>query len=192
MIKLIVGLGNPTDEYLTTRHNVGQWLVSRLADFFFSPLKLEKKFFGEYARVQNNHFNGHLLFPTTYMNRSGLSVRSVSEYFNIKPNEILVAHDELDIPCGSIKLKHNGGHGGHNGLRDIQSQLATDQFHRLRLGIGHPGDKTKVTSFVLSSPSKQELILISDAIEEGINHIDDIIAGRFDQAKQTLHTKPKI
>ncbi|MCF6766087.1 aminoacyl-tRNA hydrolase [Thiotrichales bacterium 19S3-7] len=192
MIKLIVGLGNPTDAYLSTRHNAGQWLLNRLSDLFFSPLKLEKKFFGEYARVQDNHFSGHLLFPTTYMNRSGLAVRNVCDYFNIKADEVLVIHDELDLPCGSIKLKHNGGHGGHNGLRDIQSQLGTDAFHRLRIGIGHPGSKAQVTPFVLSAPSKTELILINDAIEEGIKHIDDILAGRFDQAKQTLHIKPKI
>ncbi|MCF6767762.1 aminoacyl-tRNA hydrolase [Thiotrichales bacterium 19S11-10] len=189
MIKLIVGLGNPGSEYLNTRHNAGQWLVNELAQYYFSPMKLEKKFHGEYARVQQPNFDGHLLFPTTYMNRSGQSVHMVCDYFNLKPNEILVAHDELDIPCGSIKLKHNGGHGGHNGLRDIQSQLNSDQFHRLRIGIGHPGSKEKVTPFVLSAPSKSEKKLIDDAIDESIAHINDILLGKFELVKQTLHKK---
>lgn len=190
MIKLIVGLGNPGSEYASTRHNAGQWLIDKLAYLFHSELRVEKKFHGEYAKIQTPLFNGHLLFPTTYMNRSGLSVFSICQYFDIKPSEILVIHDELDLPPGTIKLKHQGGHGGHNGLRDIQNQLNTDQFHRLRIGIGHPGDKNKVTPFVLSAPSKNEKELIEHAIEESLKHIDDILNGRFEQAKQSLHKKP--
>lgn len=192
MIKLIVGLGNPGDNYLKTRHNAGQWFVSKLALHFSTELKQEKKFHGEYAKIYSAKFNGHLLFPTTFMNRSGLSVYSLCDFYNINPDEILVAHDELDIPCGSIKLKHKGGHGGHNGLRDIQNQLNTDQYHRLRLGIGHPGDSSKVTNFVLSQPSIKEKELIDQAIDDSIFHIDDILNGNFERAKQNLHKKYQI
>ena len=158
-IKLIVGLANPGAEYAATRHNAGAWFVDLLAERLRAPLREEAKFFGgEDVR---------LLVPTTFMNLSGKAVAAMASFFRINPDEILVAHDELDLPPGVAKFKLGGGHGGHNGLKDIISKLGNNpNFHRLRIGIGHPGDKNKVVGFVLGKPPVSEQKLIDEAIDE--------------------------
>ncbi|PIE43703.1 MAG: aminoacyl-tRNA hydrolase [Gammaproteobacteria bacterium] len=172
-IKLIVGLGNPGKEYENTRHNAGALFVSYLCSEYQGTLRPEKKFHGLYGKIIVNSRDIHLLIPTTFMNRSGLSIQAFANYFNLDVTEILVAHDELDIPCGAIKLKSGGGHGGHNGLKDIIKALAGQkEFYRLRVGIDHPGSKEKVTGYVLGKIGQSESALLDDA---------------FDQAKRALH-----
>ncbi|WMS87067.1 aminoacyl-tRNA hydrolase [Pleionea litopenaei] len=188
-IKLIVGLANPGPQYQDTRHNAGAWFVEQLARSFNIPLNDDTKHFGLLGRGLINQHDVRLLIPTTFMNLSGKSVASVANFFKIDVDEILVAHDELDIKPGEIRLKKGGGHGGHNGLRDIISQMANQRdFYRLRVGIGHPGDKSKVTGFVLGKPSNTERERIDDAVYEAVRSIDDIISGRFDKAMQYLHS----
>lgn len=188
-IKLIVGLANPGPQYQDTRHNAGAWFVEQLARSFNIPLNDDTKHFGLLGRGLINQHDVRLLIPTTFMNLSGKSVASVANFFKIDVDEILVAHDELDINPGEIRLKKGGGHGGHNGLRDIISQMANQRdFYRLRVGIGHPGDKSKVTGFVLGKPSNTERERIDDAVYEAVRSIDDIISGRFDKAMQYLHS----
>jgi PTH1 family peptidyl-tRNA hydrolase len=179
-ISLIVGLGNPDKEYEEHRHNVGFWFVDKLAQDF----KVEKKFFGVLGYFKNTR----LLKPMTFMNRSGLSVQALANFYKIKPEEILVVHDELDLSAGIVRLKKGGGHGGHNGLRDIISALGSSDFYRLRLGIGHPGDRNLVSNFVLHKPSAIEKTQIEDAMTKATLDIETIIAGNFDKAMQTLHT----
>jgi peptidyl-tRNA hydrolase, PTH1 family len=186
-IKLIVGLGNPGAEYASTRHNVGAWLVEELATRCQQTLCTETKFHGLVTSVQTNNHKCYLLIPTTYMNESGLSVLSIAKFYKIMPDEIVVAHDELDFPAGKIRLKENGGHGGHNGLRDIINHLHTKDFLRLRIGIGHPGHKDKVTPYVLGRPSSQDYDRIQDAIAEALTVIDDIINGEKNKVMRYLH-----
>ena len=147
-IKLIVGLGNPGQQYMFTRHNAGFWFVHHLAQQFNIALAPDKKFHGVTGRGQIHGHDVRLLMPLTFMNKSGQSVVPMVNFYGINNNELLIAHDELDIPAGSIKLKTDGGHGGHNGLRDITPHIGND-FHRLRIGIGHPGHKSKVSGHVL-------------------------------------------
>ncbi len=166
-IKLIVGLANPGAEYAATRHNAGAWYTELLANRLGQTLKEESKFFGYTARVNFAGQDVRLLVPTTFMNLSGKSVAAVANFYRIEPQEILVAHDEMDLPPGVAKFKQGGGHGGHNGLKDIISKLGNvADFHRLRVGIGHPGDRNKVTGFVLGKPPLSEQKLIDDAIDE--------------------------
>lgn len=168
-IKLIVGLANPGSEYAATRHNAGAWYTELLADRLRQPLKEESKFFGYTARIQLAGEDIRLLVPTTFMNLSGKAVAALANFYRIAPSEILVAHDEMDLPPGVAKFKQGGGHGGHNGLKDIISKLGNQaDFHRLRLGIGHPGDKHQVTGFVLGKPPLSERTLIDEAIDEAI------------------------
>ncbi|MTD39518.1 aminoacyl-tRNA hydrolase [Erwinia sp. CPCC 100877] len=168
-IKLIVGLANPGAEYAATRHNAGAWYVDLLAGRHSQPLKEEAKFFGYTARINVNGEDVRLLVPTTFMNLSGKAVAALAGFYRINPDEILVAHDELDLPPGVAKFKSGGGHGGHNGLKDIISKLGNNSnFHRLRLGIGHPGDKTKVVGFVLGKPLAGEQELIDKAVDEAV------------------------
>ena len=146
-IKLIVGLGNPGPQYEQTRHNAGAWYVNALAHDYSIPLQLETKFFGHVGRGMIGNSDCRLLIPNTFMNLSGKAVGALATFYKILPDEILVAHDELDIDPGTVKLKQSGGHGGHNGLRDIISALANNRdFYRLRIGIGHPGNKSQVTN----------------------------------------------
>lgn len=167
MIKLIVGLANPGAEYAATRHNAGGWCVGLLAQRANANLHEESKFFGYSARIRLAGTDVRLLVPTTFMNLSGKSVLAMSRFYRIEPQELLVVHDELDLPPGIARFKTGGGHGGHNGLKDIINCLSgSTDFHRLRIGVGHPGDKTKVISFVLSKPPASELALIDDAIAE--------------------------
>lgn len=166
-IKLIVGLANPGAEYAATRHNAGAWYLDLLAERHNQSLKEESKFYGYTARLAIAGEDVRLLVPTTFMNLSGKAVAAMATFYRIAPEEILVAHDELDLPPGVAKFKQGGGHGGHNGLKDIISKLGNNSnFHRLRIGIGHPGDRNKVTGFVLGKPPASEQKLIDDAIDE--------------------------
>ena len=188
-IKLIVGLGNPTAEYEHTRHNAGFWFLDELAWQWKAAFKNEKKFFGDVARVARPEGDVWLLKPDTYMNLSGKAVQALANFYKIQPEEILVVHDELDIDCGAIRFKLGGGNGGHNGLKDIQAKLGTPQFYRLRLGIGHPGDKHLVVGFVLNKPSTAERELIDRAIAKSLRAMDDVMAGRQEDAVRYLHSK---
>ncbi|WP_455819510.1 aminoacyl-tRNA hydrolase [Pseudomonas cerasi] len=166
-IKLIVGLANPGAEYAATRHNAGAWYVDLLAERHNQSLKEESKFFGYTARLSMGGEDVRLLVPTTFMNLSGKAVAAMATFYRIAPDEILVAHDELDLLPGVAKFKQGGGHGGHNGLKDIISKLGNNlDFHRLRIGIGHPGDRNKVVGFVLGKPPAAEQLLIDNAIDE--------------------------
>ena len=188
-IKLIVGLGNPGGEYEQTRHNVGFWFLDELAWQWKATFKDEKKFFGEVARVAQDGGDVWLLKPTTYMNRSGQAVAALAQFYKIKPEEILVVHDELDIPCGRIKFKLGGGNGGHNGLKDIQARLGTPNFYRLRLGIDHPGDRNLVVAYVLNKPSAEHRSLIDESIGKSLKALLDLLAGRWEEATRFLHSK---
>ena len=188
-IKLIVGLGNPTAEYEHTRHNAGFWFLDELAWQWKAAFKNEKKFFGDVARVARPEGDVWLLKPDTYMNLSGKALHALANFYKIQPEEILVVHDELDIDCGAIRFKLGGGNGGHNGLKDIQAKLGTPQFYRLRLGIGHPGDKHLVVGFVLNKPSAAERELIDRAIAKSLRAMDDVMAGRQEDAVRYLHSK---
>ena len=156
-IRLVVGLGNPGKDYSSTRHNAGFWWVENLASIRHAQLKPENKFYGLAGRTTQGGNELWLLEPQTYMNASGRAVAALARFYKITPEEILVVHDELDLPPGEVKLKKGGGHGGHNGLRDIISQLGTTDFWRLRLGIGHPGDKAAVVDYVLNAPRREEM-----------------------------------
>lgn len=183
--RLIVGLGNPGSEYADTRHNLGFWFVDRLADELKIQLAPQGKFFGWIARDGERW----LLKPTTFMNRSGQAVVAVARFYRIAPEEILVVHDELDLPPGGIRLKQGGGNGGHNGLKDIQAHLGTPDFWRLRLGIGHPGDRNEVINYVLKAPRKEELQEIDRALDRCLLAWPRMAGGDFAAAQQSLHTK---
>ncbi len=168
-LRLIVGLANPGTEYALTRHNAGAWYVNALARQHNQSLRAESKFSGLTGRLTLSGHDIRLLIPTTFMNLSGKSVAAMADFYQIAVNEILVVHDELDMPPGVVRLKSGGGNGGHNGLNDIQQKLAGNaSFYRLRIGIGHPGDKNKVTQFVLGRPGADEQTLINNAIDEAI------------------------
>ncbi|VFP83206.1 aminoacyl-tRNA hydrolase [Candidatus Erwinia haradaeae] len=168
-IKLIVGLANPGEKYTTTRHNAGAWYVYMLAQHYNQILIEEKKFFGYTACLKIGTYDIRLLTPTTFMNHSGKSVASMAMFYKIPAQEILIAHDELHLPPGVVKLKQNGSHGGHNGLKDIIKSLGNDaSFHRLRIGIGHPENRNKVVEFVLGTPLESEQQCINNAIDRAI------------------------
>lgn len=188
-LKVIVGLGNPGAKYSKTRHNAGFWFVDEAADKYSISFRTEKKFFAEVAKVSISGKDIWLLKPDTFMNRSGQAVQSLLSFFRITAEQILVVHDEIDLPAGSAKLKTGGGHGGHNGLRDIISQLGSKDFHRLRIGVGHPGSKDQVVDYVLHKPSVDEQILIDQDINDAVSVLPDLASGAFEQAMQTLHSK---
>nr|WP_249212944.1 MULTISPECIES: aminoacyl-tRNA hydrolase [unclassified Tatumella] len=166
---MIVGLANPGAEYAATRHNAGAWYLDLLAERHNQSLKEEPKFYGYTARISLAGNDVRLLVPATFMNLSGKAVAAMATFYRITPQEILVAHDELDMLPGVAKFKQGGGHGGHNGLKDIISKLGNNaDFHRLRIGIGHPGDRNKVTGFVLGKPPQSEQKLIDEAIDEAV------------------------
>ncbi|OWO84625.1 aminoacyl-tRNA hydrolase [Photorhabdus luminescens] len=188
-IKLIVGLANPGAEYAQTRHNAGAWYVDLLAQSHNQSLKEESKFFGYTARINICGHDVRLLVPTTFMNLSGKSVAALASFYRIQPDEILVAHDELDLPPGVAKMKLGGSHGGHNGLKDIQNKFGNNpNFHRLRIGIGHPSDKNKVVGFVLGKPPTSEQKLIDDAIDEALRCTDILMKQDMDKAINRLHS----
>lgn len=187
-IKLIVGLGNPGEKYTMTRHNAGFWLVDLLAEQSASRLAAEAKLFGIAGKWQP-HSDKWLLKPTTFMNASGKSVAAIANYYKIQPAEVLVVHDELDLPPGQAKLKFGGGHGGHNGLRDIHAALGTPDYWRLRIGIGHPGNKAEVVNFVLKAAGKDEQRAIDDSIIKATTVSDLLAQGQFEKAMLQLHSK---
>jgi PTH1 family peptidyl-tRNA hydrolase len=189
-IQLIVGLGNPGPEYEQTRHNAGALFVERIANAQRVNLTADRKYFGLTAKFSHQGKDVRLLIPTTYMNRSGQAVAALANFFRIPPDAILVAHDELDLPPGVAKLKKGGGHGGHNGLRDIIAQLGNNQdFHRLRLGIGHPGDSSRVSGFVLGKAPRAEQEKLDASIDFALGVLPDILAGDWTRAMRELHSQ---
>jgi len=189
-IRLIVGLGNPGPEYATTRHNVGQWPVDTLAARNGGRFQAEHKFHGLLCRLYLAGRELRLLKPLTFMNRSGQSVASVVRYFDIPPEQLLIAHDELDLPVGTLRLKLGGGHAGHNGLRDTIAALGTRDFWRLRIGIDHPQDRAQVVSYVLGQASKDDEGRIRDTLDAAEPYLFAAIAGEFQQAMHRLHSAP--
>lgn len=188
-VKLIVGLGNPGGQYEQTRHNAGFWFVEDVARQYNVQFRPETKFLGEAARIQSNGLDVWLLKPMTFMNRSGQSIQAIAKFYKIAPEEILVVHDELDLDPGVARLKTSGGHGGHNGLRDTIAALGTKDFKRLRLGIGHPGDRNQVVDYVLKAPSKTDRTLIDDAIYDATRVLPDLLNDDMARAMNELHTK---
>lgn len=184
--KLIVGLGNPGAEYAETRHNVGFWFVDRLARELKVSLAPQAKFHGLAGRFGDTW----LLMPSTYMNRSGQSVSALARFYKIEPAETLVIHDELDLAPGEIRLKFGGGNAGHNGLKDITAHYATPDFWRLRLGIGHPGDRAEVSNYVLNRPRAEEQEAIEQALDRCLLAWPKMASGDYVGAMALLHTKP--
>ncbi|MFM1859439.1 MAG: hypothetical protein RL133_939 [Pseudomonadota bacterium] len=195
-LSLIAGLGNPGREYESTRHNVGFWLIDRLSHAASQPLSLQPKLSGLACKASSGPASGcWLLQPQTFMNHSGRSVSAAARFYQIPPESILVVHDELDLPPGAIRLKQGGGHGGHNGVRDIASALASPAFWRLRIGIGHPrslGLAQDVADFVLHRPQSAELTAIELALDRCCQVLPDLIQGRFDVAQRALHAPAPV
>jgi len=188
-IKLIVGLGNPGKDYRSHRHNVGFWFCDTLAQLYSGTFKKESKFFGDVTQVNIAGTMVRLLKPSTYMNASGKSIQSIAKFYQIAVEELLVVHDELDLDPGIARLKSGGGHGGHNGLRDTIKALDSKEFYRLRIGIGHPGDKSQVADFVLHAPKKSEIESIQNAMTDALQVLEQIVKGETESAMQTLHTQ---
>ncbi len=185
-ISLIVGLGNPGKEYAQTRHNAGFWFVEQLADRYGISLKVDPKFHGYSGRGQIDGHDVRLLLPTTFMNRSGQSVVPFAKFYQVAPEAILVAHDELDMDPGIIRLKSGGGHGGHNGLRDIVPHIGAN-FHRLRIGIGHPGSKERVSGHVLGKAPSSEQALMDAAIDHALSKVKMLVDGQVSQAMNQIN-----
>jgi PTH1 family peptidyl-tRNA hydrolase len=192
--RLVVGLGNPGREYTHTRHNAGFWFVERLAQINGASFRDEAKFHGLVARVAAVPGEVRLLMPQTFMNRSGLAVAALARFYRVSPGEVLVVHDELDLKPGVVKLKQGGGTAGHNGLKDVAAQLATKEFWRLRVGIGHPRDtarpESEVVGYVLHQPTTSEHAAINDAIERALAIWPRLAAGETERAMHELHTSP--
>ena len=190
MIRLLVGLGNPGPEYEATRHNAGFWFIDDVARQLGATLVPERSYFGLVARVNRPEGPVWLLEPMTFMNLSGKSVAALARFFKIAPNEILVAHDELDVLPGNAKMKIGGGHGGHNGLKDIHTQLGSADYWRLRLGIGHPGVKAEVVDYVLRRPPAEQREAIEKSIAQSLGALDLMLAGDMDKALMKVHAQP--
>ena len=188
-IALIVGLGNPGPDYSNTRHNAGFWFVDELASQSSASFRTENKFFGETCRVTLAGNDCWLLKPMTFMNESGRSVQALMSFYKIPRQQILVVYDEIDLEPGTIRFKTGGGHGGHNGIRNMISQCGGNDFHRLRVGVGHPGSKAQVVNYVLGRPSKKEQDDIEDAMNRGWNVIDQIVDGQYQKAMNSLHSQ---
>ena len=188
-ISLIVGLGNPGPQYERTRHNAGFWFVDELARKAHGQFKNEHKFHGEACKVQMGGHDIWLLKPLTYMNKSGQAAAALARFYKIPAEEILVAHDELDLPPGSARLKRGGGHGGHNGLRDLFTQLGSKEFLRLRIGIGHPGHSSQVTNYVLGKAPAEEQHQIERNIDEAVDVMSLLLSGDLARAQNQLHSK---
>jgi PTH1 family peptidyl-tRNA hydrolase len=187
-IKLFAGLGNPGPEYEATRHNAGFWWVDALADQLKVRLVAEKGYHGLVARANVHGNTVWLIEPQTFMNLSGRAVAALARFYKIKPDEILVVHDELDIAPGQAKLKFGGGHAGHNGLRDIHAQLGTGDYWRLRIGIGHPGVKSEVINWVLKKPAPDQRTAIEECIARTLKAVPAMLAGEMDKATLVVHT----
>ena len=188
MLRLIVGLGNPGPEHAAQRHNVGFWFVEALAAEACEPFAAESRLFGQSARLRLAGHDLRLFKPATFMNRSGKAVLAALQYWKIEPAEMLVVHDELDLPAGVARLKFDGGHGGQNGLRDTIAQLGHGRFHRLRLGIGHPGHKDRVTGWVLGRPGRDDETAMRRAISEAREVLPLVLDGHLNEAMKRLHT----
>ncbi|MFK8068015.1 MAG: aminoacyl-tRNA hydrolase [Gammaproteobacteria bacterium] len=188
-IDLIVGLGNPGSEYTQTRHNVGFWFLDELAKEHNITFQAQSKFFGDTARIKTPDQDCWLLKPSTFMNRSGQSVGALATFYRIPIEKILVIHDELDLDPGTLRIKESGGHGGHNGLRDITSRFNSDQYLRIRLGIGHPGTGSDVSKYVLNRPTSTEEIEIQNVISRTLEFMPDILSGNLQKAMNELHRK---
>ena len=188
MIKLFVGLGNPGPEYEATRHNAGFWWIDALSRELKAPLSLDKNYHGQVARTTVNGQTVWLLKPLTFMNLSGKSVAALARFFKVLPSEVLVAHDELDVNPGQVKLKFGGSHAGHNGLRDIHAQLGSADYWRLRIGVGHPGVKAEVIHWVLKKPSQEHRIAIEDCIDRSLKAVPELLKGEMEKATMMIHT----
>ena len=188
-LKLIAGLGNPGMDYSATRHNAGFWFVDKLAAEHQARFAAEKKFFGELARIKSATLDCLLFKPTTFMNDSGHALHAVADYYRIEPPRILVVHDEIDLDAGVARLKRSGGHGGHKGLSDISEKLGNPDYLRLRIGVGHPGDKTRVLNHVLGRPDSGDTALIEQAIQNGLEIMPLLFAGELEKAMNRLHSK---
>lgn len=189
-IRIIAGLGNPEDKYERTLHNAGFWFVDALARKFGGSFRHEKKFDADYCRINLHGEDVWLVKPQNYMNQSGPPIRGVLDYYRLRVDELLVAHDEIDLPPGTVRLKEGGGHGGHNGLRDIIRHCG-DNFLRLRLGVGHPGEKDKVTSYVLKRGSGEVEAAIERNIDDAMDVMPELVDGNIPAAMKKLHTKDK-
>ncbi|KTC65634.1 peptidyl-tRNA hydrolase, PTH1 family (plasmid) [Legionella adelaidensis] len=187
-IKLIVGLRNPGSAYEHTRHNVGGWFAELLASQHNASFKTDKKLNAELTSIQIEHHLCRIILPLTFMNHSGLPIRAVCQFYSIEADEVLVVHDDLDLPAGKIKLKSGGGHGGHNGLRNTIAHLGSAHFNRLRIGIGHPGHKDLVLNYVLGKPSVEDKKLIMDAIDRAVKEIPTLFSKGMSVAMNRLNT----
>lgn len=185
---MLVGLANPGKAYADTRHNAGAWFIEEIVKRIHATLKFDTKFHGLYAATMLHDESCHLLIPTTYMNESGQAVRSLMNYRKLSPESILIAHDDIDLPVGTVKLKFDGGDGGHNGLKDIIRHLHTKAFHRLRIGVGRPTHHGDMVDYVLHPPSKADRQKINDALQQVDEVLPLIIAGEMQKAMQQLHT----
>lgn len=186
-LKLIVGLGNPGQQYAQTRHNAGFWFVERLSETFNITMTLDKKFHGMVGRGLVHGMDIRLLLPHTFMNKSGEAVVPMVNFYGIHNDELLIVHDELDLDVGRMRLKTGGGHGGHNGLRDIVPHIGAD-FHRLRLGIGHPGHKSKVSGYVLGKPTADEQIAFDSMLDAAMRTLPDLVTGDLAKAQQAINS----
>lgn len=185
-IQLIVGLANPGPEYAATRHNAGAWFIESLIGN--AALKTESKLFCQMATISLHGQSCRVIIPSTYMNESGKALLAVAQFYKIPPDNILVVHDDLDLPIGVVRFKTGGGHGGHNGLRHIIQALGTPHFHRLRIGIGHPGQSHDVVDYVLKKPSGEDRKAIDDAITKALHVMPDVMTDRLQEAMKKLHT----
>jgi PTH1 family peptidyl-tRNA hydrolase len=186
---LVVGLGNPGQEYKHSRHNAGEDLIDLLAINLNTEFRLEKKFLGSYSCTSIDKNKIHLLKPNHYMNESVISVNKIKDYLDIRIEDILIMHDELDLPHGTLRFKESGGHGGHNGLRNIIDQLGTPDFKRLRIGIGRPGKESDVTNYVLNKQSNKEREILEDGMRNSMTSLKSVFEGNWQQALLKLHTK---
>lgn len=189
ILKLIVGLGNPGPQHDSNRHNAGVIFLHQLCKSYGGNLRGESKFFGEFGAINIAGNDVKLLFPSTFMNHSGKAVAAVCKFFKIEPKNALVAYDEIDFDVGIARLKEGGGHGGHNGIRDIINAFGGNrEFYRLRIGVGHPGDKSMVSNHVLSNPSRSEADLIKGVIEDAVHVMPKAVTGEWEEAMRLLHT----
>ncbi len=190
-LRLLVGLGNPGSKYAATRHNAGYWFADAVASRFDATFRNYPRFFGQLAELSVGGQSLRLLKPATYMNESGRSVAAVVQFFRLPVEDVLIAHDEIDLPPGVVRLKRGGGHGGHNGLRDVIPALGSPDFARIRIGVGHPGHKDLVTGYVLNRPRSEEHALIERALIDALDAIELIVSGDFPRAMNSLHRKPE-
>jgi len=186
---LIAGLGNAEPGYAQTRHNAGFWFLDALLKETGVPLRLQPRLSARVCRTRLHGADCVLMKPDTFMNHSGQAVRAVMDYYGVEPARLLVAYDELDLPPGTARLKVGGGHGGHNGLRDVFRHLESTDFMRLRIGIGHPGHKDAVTGYVLSRPTADQLLAITQSIDAALAVLPELLAGRLEAATKTLHSR---